>query len=97
MADAVVPDRGHVQVVLAQALVALFPGCPMRLTVTAASVSQLIDALDQQWPGMADRLRDSAPAVRRHINVFCEGRRLVLADPLTPGATVYILTSVSGG
>ena len=34
-----------------------------------------IDALDARWPGMRDRLCDSTPAIRRHINVFVDGER----------------------
>jgi molybdopterin converting factor small subunit len=46
---------------------------------------------------MRDRLCDSAPAIRRHINVFVDGKRSKLNTPLRPGADVFILTAVSGG
>lgn len=76
---------------------ALFPGSPARVELAASSVAELLDGLDARWPGMRDRLRDSRPAVRRHINVFVDGRRATLETPLAPGAEVYILTAMSGG
>ena len=86
-----------VSVVLSQALLQLFPDAVMRLTVEARSVNEMITALDARWPGMGDRLRDTSPAVRKHINVFCDGRRLALDTTLEPGSQVFVLTAVSGG
>ena len=86
-----------VEVTLPPALVRLFPGAASCLDVPAASVSEIIDALDERWPGMRDRLIDSTPRIRRHINVFVEGRRAGLDTPLDPGAKVFIITAVSGG
>jgi len=86
-----------VAVVLPAALVRLFPGSVRRVEVSAATVGELIDALDARWPGMRDRLCDSRPAIRRHINVFVEGRRTTLDTRLAPGAEVTVLTAISGG
>jgi molybdopterin synthase sulfur carrier subunit len=86
-----------VEVTLPPALVRLFPGSPSRLSLPAASVSEVIDALEERWPGMRDRLIDSTPRIRRHINVFVEGRRVALDTPLGAGASVFIITAVSGG
>jgi sulfur-carrier protein len=90
-------ERPAVDVTLPPALVRLFPGSPSRLSVPAACVSDVIDALEERWPGMRDRLIDSTPSVRRHINVFVEGRRAALDTPLGAGAAVFIITAVSGG
>jgi molybdopterin synthase sulfur carrier subunit len=57
----------------------------------------MIDGLDADWPGMRDRIVDSTPAIRRHMNVFVDGKRAKLDTPLTPGAKVFILTAISGG
>ena len=57
----------------------------------------MIDALDARWPGMRDRLCDSRPSIRRHINVFVAGRRATLETRLAPGAEVTVLTAISGG
>ena len=88
---------GTVTVILPPALLRLFPGCESRLEVAAATVGAVLDELDRRYPGMRDRLRDSTPAIRRHISVFVEGSRAKLDTPLAPGVRVYILTAISGG
>jgi molybdopterin converting factor small subunit len=84
-------------VTLTPALTRLFPGCPTRLDLAAASVVELLDALEARWPGMRDRLVDSMPRIRRHVNLFVDGERAVLATRLAPGADVFIVTAISGG
>jgi molybdopterin converting factor small subunit len=86
-----------ITVTLPPNLVRLFPGAVRRVELPAATVAEMIDGLDARWPGMRDRLCDSRPALRRHINVFVEGRRATLATALAPGAEVTILTAISGG
>jgi molybdopterin synthase sulfur carrier subunit len=86
-----------VVVTLPAALVRLFPGAVRQVELPASSVREMIDALDARWPGMRDRLCDSRPAIRRHINVFVDGRRVSLETPLAPGAEVTVLTAISGG
>jgi molybdopterin converting factor small subunit len=86
-----------VRVTLPTILLRLFPGAVRRLELPAASVAEVIDALDARWPGMRDRLCDSTPRIRRHINVFVAGERATLETPLTPGAEVLVFTAISGG
>ncbi len=86
-----------VTVVLPAALLALFPGAVRRLQVRAATVRDVIDALEAKWPGMRDRLCDTRPAIRRHINVFVAGERATLRTRLAPGAEIFVMTAVSGG
>jgi molybdopterin converting factor small subunit len=86
-----------VVVVLPTALIRLFPVCERELTVSAANVREMVEALEARWPGMRDRLCDSTPRVRRHINIFVEGERVTLETPLSPGAEVFIMTAISGG
>jgi molybdopterin converting factor small subunit len=91
-------NSGHCVIVrLPGPLVDLFPGAPRRLEVEAATVAGMVDALNALWPGMKDRLTDTTPAVRRHINIFVDGERCALATPLAPGAEVFVLTAISGG
>ena len=86
-----------VTVVLPRALLRLFPDAPCEVSVQARTVGEMIAALDARWPGMRDRLQDSTPAVRRHINVFVDGRRAKLETVLEDGLKVYVLTAISGG
>jgi molybdopterin synthase sulfur carrier subunit len=84
-------------VVLPAILVRLFPGAVREVALSASTVRDAIDALDARWPGMRDRVCDSRPAIRRHINVFVDGERAVLDTPLSPGTEVIIMTAISGG
>ena len=86
-----------VTVSLPPALLNLFPGAVGRVEVAASTLGEAVEALDRRWPGMRDRLCDSRPAVRRHINIFVEGRRATLETRLAPGAEVFVLTAISGG
>ena len=84
-------------VTLPGALQRLFPGAPRRVEVAAASVAEALDGLDARWPGMRDRICDSSPAIRRHINVFVDGERAALDTPLRQASAVIVLTAISGG
>jgi sulfur-carrier protein len=95
--DAVPLPSAPVLVRLPVLFATLFPDAERRVEITARTVAEMIDALDSRWPGMRDRLCDSTPAIRRHINVFVDGRRATLATRLTPGTDVFILTAISGG
>jgi molybdopterin synthase sulfur carrier subunit len=95
--DTVVLTAPQVSVTLPTLLLRLFPGSVRRLELSAATVAEVIDALDARWPGMRDRLCDSRPRIRRHINVFVAGERATLETRLAPGAEVIIMTAISGG
>ena len=78
-------------------LVNLFPGSLRQVELSAASVGEAIDALNCRWPGMRDRICDSRPRIRRHINVFVDGERATLETRLAPGAEMIVMTAISGG
>ena len=82
---------------LSPLLVDLFPGSSRRVEVQAATIAEAVDELDRRWPGMRDRICDSRPAIRRHINVFVEGERVGLDKAIAPGTEIFILTAISGG
>lgn len=91
------PEAGAIAVRLPEALIRLFPGCPARHRVEAATVGEAIGSLDARWPGLRDRLCDGRPALRRHINVFVDGAPSRLDTPTPPGAEVIVLTAITGG
>ena len=64
---------------LPRSLVALFPGAPRRLQASGTTVAEVIADLDAQVPGIRNRLVDSGPVIRQHINVFVAGERATLA------------------
>ena len=91
------PGTAPVVVRLPGVLVDLFPGSARRVELQAGTVAEMIDGLEARWPGMRDRLCDSTPAVRRHINIFVDGERAMLETQLEPGVEVFVLTAISGG
>jgi molybdopterin converting factor small subunit len=90
-------EEAPVLVRLPPHLVVLFPGAERLVAVPARSVAEMVDGLDALWPGMRERICDETPAIRRHINVFVDGRRARLSTPLAPGADVFVITAISGG
>lgn len=90
-------EEARVLVRLPPHLVVLFPGAERLVAVPARSVAEMVDGLDALWPGMRERICDETPAIRRHINVFVDGRRARLSTPLAPGADVFVITAISGG
>ena len=86
-----------VVVKLTPLLVDLFPGSTRRVELEADTVAAMVAELDRRWPGMRDRICDTRPAIRRHMNVFVDGERSKLDTRLRPGAEVFIITAISGG
>ena len=84
-------------VLLPRSLLALFPGVERRHDVRGDSVAALIDALDMTVPGLRDRLVESGPRLRPHINVFVDGSPADLATPVAAESVVHVIPAVSGG
>ncbi len=83
--------------VLPKSLIELFPDAPRQVEVTAASVGEAFDQLDERWPGMRSRLCDTPSTLRRHITVFVDSTQSDLATPLGSDAEVRIIPALSGG
>jgi len=62
------------------------------------TLSELMDALEQRFPGVRFRLVDEHNAIRRHIAMFV-GESMVhtLAVPVVDGDRVQIVGALSGG
>ncbi|HEY7016938.1 MAG TPA: MoaD/ThiS family protein [Gaiellaceae bacterium] len=75
----------------------LFPGLPRELEVEAATVDEAIDRLDEQWPGMRDRLVEPGPKLRPHINVYVDRERGGLETSLEAASRVDVIAAISGG
>ena len=84
-------------VILPRSLVSLIPGTQRSTDVEAATVAEAIDRLDEQTPGIRNRLVDSGPMIRQHINVFVDAQPAALDTPLRPDSTVHVIPAVSGG
>jgi molybdopterin synthase sulfur carrier subunit len=86
-----------VTVILPRSLVSLIPGTVRRSEVDATTVADVIERLDAQTPGLRNRLVDSGPVIREHINVFVDGSQADLDTLVPDGSTVHVIPAVSGG
>lgn len=71
------------------------------LSLSAASVRELLTELEQHYPSLHRGICDDAGRVRRHINVFVNSSHMRERDGvdtvLKTGDLVTILPAVSGG
>jgi molybdopterin converting factor small subunit len=78
-------------------VLSLFPGLPRELEVEAATVDEAIDRLNEQWPGLRDRLVEPGPKLRPHINVYVDRERGGLESELAAGSRLDVIAAISGG
>jgi sulfur-carrier protein len=78
-------------------LTPLFDGLPRRLEIDAATVDEAIERLEEQWPGLRDRLCEPGPLLRRHIHVYVDRERAKLDTPLEQRSRVDVIAAISGG
>lgn len=68
---------------------------------TAITVTDVLDRLAGDLPGLERRIRDERAVIRRHVNVYVDGadiRTLSGADTqVRDGATIDVIAAVSGG
>ena len=67
------------------------------LTLEGADVSQIVRALEAEWPKTAGWVLDDRGRVRQHVNVFLNGERVHADDAVGPDDTIHILASITGG
>ena len=82
---------------LPMTLMPLFPGLARRIDVDAPTVDGVIDKLDEQWPGLRDRLCEPGPAIRMHIHVYVDRERAQLDTPIDDRSRVDVIAAISGG
>lgn len=65
------------------------------------TVQELLDNLEQVYPGLNSYLRDETGALRQHINIFIDQSliqdRIHLQDQLKEAEEVLIFQALSGG
>ena len=86
-----------ITIILPRSLVSLIPGTARTTEVEATTVREALDRLDERTPGLRNRLVDSGPTLREHINVFVAGERATLSTPVPSDAVVHVIPAVSGG
>jgi molybdopterin synthase sulfur carrier subunit len=78
-----------------------YTGGESRVLVTGATVASALDALEAQFPGIGERLRDDSGQIRRFVNLFVNGQNVRDADgiatALSPGDELGIIPAMAGG
>jgi molybdopterin converting factor small subunit len=82
---------------LPMTLTPLFAGLPRRVDLDAATVDEAIAQLEEQFPGLRDRLCVPGPNLRPHIHVYVDKERAGLDTPLQAGSRVDVVAAISGG
>jgi sulfur-carrier protein len=78
-------------------LTPLFAGLPRRVEVDAANVTEMLARLEEQWPGLRDRLLVTPTEIRPHIHVYVDKERAQLDTPVAPASRVDVIAAISGG
>jgi sulfur-carrier protein len=65
---------------------------------TGATVAELLEDLNRQFPGLRFRMIDERDAIRPHMRVFVNGARVdSLSTTVAASDEVHILQALSGG
>jgi molybdopterin synthase sulfur carrier subunit len=76
-------------------------GGQAKLAVTGSDIGSLIQAVNQQYPGIADKVLDADGNVKRFINVFVNDSEIRtlqgLATPVKESDQVSIVPAMAGG
>jgi sulfur-carrier protein len=86
-----------VDVRLPGTLTPLFPGLTRKPEVEGSTVLEVIDRLEEQWPGLRDRLVAEGPTLRNHIHVYVDGERAALDSPVAERSRLDVIAAISGG
>jgi len=86
-----------VDVRLPGTLTPLFPGLTRKPQVEGSTVLEVIDRLEEQWPGLRDRLVAEGPTLRNHIHVYVDGERAALDSPVAERSRLDVIAAISGG
>lgn len=75
-----------------------YTGGQANLTVDGSTVTEVLDALDERFPGMRFRIVDEQHRLRQHMSIFLDGERCRdLSRSLDGVAEVVIMQALSGG
>lgn len=71
------------------------------VSALGANIGELIDNLDQAYPGLKDRLCDEAGNVRRFVNIYVNGEDIRFleekATAVTDNDEISIVPAIAGG
>ena len=71
------------------------------ISTDAATLADAVDGLEQQYPGIKERICDEQGEIRRFVNIYVNGEDVRFLDalrtPLKPADEVSIVPAVAGG
>ena len=69
--------------------------------IAGTTIKEVLNNLEEKYPGLNDFLRDEQGHIRRHVNVFVKGEliedEITLMDVVGEGDEVLIFQALSGG
>ncbi len=69
--------------------------------VEAATVAEVVSALDGEWPGIGFYITDERGRLRKHVAIWVDGRQIrdrdALQDHVGADSSVHILQALTGG
>ena len=69
--------------------------------IEAATVADIVSAVDQRWRGLGDYIIDEQGALRKHVNIFIGDQLLhdkqTLSDRVSTDTQIFIVQALSGG
>ena len=72
-----------------------------RVDVEGKNLSSVIDAMNEQYPGLRDRICDDQGQLRNFVNVYVNGEDVRflqgLDTPTTAGDEISVVPAVAGG
>ena len=70
-------------------------------SIEAATVADIVSAVDQRWRGLGDYIIDEQGALRKHVNIFIGDELLddkqTLSDRVSTDTQIFIVQALSGG
>ncbi|MFV8749434.1 MoaD/ThiS family protein [Nannocystaceae bacterium ST9] len=74
--------------------------CPS-IAVEASTLAEALAAVFTSNPRARGYVLDEHGAIRKHMNVFVDGRqardRIALSDPVAPDSEIWVMQALSGG
>ena len=67
----------------------------------ASSLPDIFKEIENSYPGLTSYLLDETGSLRRHVNIFIDGKmindRTRLGDTFSANSEIYIMQALSGG
>jgi molybdopterin converting factor small subunit len=78
-----------------------YTGGESEVTAAGSTMKEVLDSLDETYPGIKGRIVDEQGALRRFVNVYVgnDDVRFLdgLATPVSDGSQVSVIPAVAGG